>query len=168
MNCGRKTRCCTIGFFIVLVGVLATPLLGTEQDEVPKSSNSGAQYYLGSEDELVIKVNVWGFVSKPGQYLVPNNTDLVSLLSYVGGPLENANLKHIKLIRTSDKAEKVLRINVSEYLKNGNRKLIPKLLPEDTIIVPASKWYYVNKFFDFSSRVAIIVQIVWHFTMIRE
>lgn len=133
-----------------------------------KQSNRGAQYYLGSEDELLIKVNVWGFVRKPGQYLVPSDTDLISLLSFVGGPLEEANIKNVKLIRSGKGEKKVIRIDVKKYLKNGNEKLIPGLLPGDTIVVTASKMYYVNKFFDTAAKLAIIIQMAWYFTLLSK
>ena len=130
--------------------------------------NSAAQYYLGSEDELLKKVNVWGFVHKPGQYLVPSDTDLISLLSFVGGPLENANLKNIKLIRNNKNPGEVLKINVKKFIKNGNAQLIPALLPGDTIIVSASKFHYVNKALEFTTRIGMIVQIIWYYTLIKD
>ena len=56
-----------------------------------KSYPRGAQYFLGTDDQLLIKVNVWGFVAKPGQYLVPSGTDLISLISFAGGPMKARN-----------------------------------------------------------------------------
>lgn len=64
----------------------------------------GAQYFLGSEDELLMRVNIWGFVRKPGQYMVPTDTDLISLISFAGGPVEQAKVKAIKIVRTFDAA----------------------------------------------------------------
>lgn len=131
-------------------------------------TNRGAQYYLGHEDELLIKVNVWGFVARPGQYLVPSDTDLISLLSFVGGPTENANLKKIKIVRTNKDEEKVIKVNVKSYLNSGKHGIIPDLLPGDTIIVPSSRMYLVNKFFEYASRVAIVIQMAWYVTLINN
>ncbi len=64
----------------------------------------GAQYFLGEEDELLMRVNIWGFVRKPGQYMVPTDTDLISLISFAGGPVEQAKVKAIKVVRANDSA----------------------------------------------------------------
>jgi polysaccharide export outer membrane protein len=75
-----------------------------EEEQRDGDSNRGAQYFLGEQDELLIKVNIWGFVRKPGQYLVPKNTDLISLISFAGGPLEQAKIKKVKIIRDGETA----------------------------------------------------------------
>ncbi len=62
----------------------------------------GAQYFLGDQDELLMRVNIWGFVRKPGQYMVPTDTDLISLLSFAGGPVEQAKVKAIRVVRTNE------------------------------------------------------------------
>lgn len=135
------------------------PLFGQDQN-YPR----GAQYFLGTDDQLLIKVNIWGFVAKPGQYLVPRDTDLISLISFAGGPREGAKLSHIKLIRakkTADEKDKIIHINVDKYIKSGQESLIPQLEPSDTIIVSGSTWYHVNNFLAFVTRVAALAQIYW-------
>ncbi len=74
--------------------------LSAQSNDFPSNlKNRGSLYYLGEKDELLIKVNIWGFVQKPGQYMVPNGTDLISLISFAGGPREEARLSTVKLIR---------------------------------------------------------------------
>jgi hypothetical protein len=84
---------------------LLFPSFASAQDEEDQQGiiprNRGAQYYLGQTDELLIKVNIWGFVQKPGQYMVPKDTDLISLISFAGGPLEQAKMKSVKVIRAA-------------------------------------------------------------------
>jgi hypothetical protein len=124
----------------------------------------GAQYYLGTDDQLLIKVNIWGFVAKPGQYLVPNDTDLISLISFAGGPRDGAKLNSIKLIRDmnpEDKVEKILEVNVQKYINDGNESLIPTLKPGDTIIVSGSIWYHIGEYLAFVTKIATLVQIYW-------
>ena len=72
-----------------------------EEDQQDTNRNRGALYYLGKEDELLIRVNIWGFVLRPGQYMVPKDTDLISLISFAGGPLEQAKIKTVKIIRNA-------------------------------------------------------------------
>jgi hypothetical protein len=78
------------------------PALAFSQDEGDQSDFGrprAAQYYLGEQDELLIKVNIWGLVRRPGQYMVPKDTDLISLISFAGGPLDQAKMKKVKIIR---------------------------------------------------------------------
>jgi hypothetical protein len=80
------------------------PALVSAQDEGEQPDlgrSRAAQYYLGDQDELLIKVNIWGLVRRPGQYMVPKDTDLISLISFAGGPLDQARMKKIKVIRSS-------------------------------------------------------------------
>ncbi len=164
------------------------------EDVKPKGATPyrGAQYFLGEEDELLMRVNIWGFVRKPGQYMVPTDTDLISLISFAGGPVEQAKVKAIKIVRTFEaatpttntqvlasgsapqnnsatgtnlaekkkaEASRVLQVDVKQYLKSGDRNLIPALQPGDTIVVEGSAFNTVNKVLDFASKIAVLGQI---------
>ena len=152
-----------ISFFLLIVLSLlfVNNMLGFGQDQkYPR----GAQYFLGTDDQLLIKVNIWGFVAKPGQYLVPSDTDLISLISFAGGPRDGAKLSSIKIIRAkeSDKAkDTILDINVKKYIKSGEESLIPQLQPGDTIIISGSKWYHFSNFLGFVTKLATLIQIYW-------
>lgn len=94
-----------------------------------------AQYILGDKDVLLITVNLWGHVQKPGIYSIPSNFTLIELMSSAGGPLKTARLNDIRIIR---KNQEVITVDVEAFIKNGNADLIPQLEPGDTIIVPGS------------------------------
>jgi len=85
---------------------LPTPGFAQEEETKPASPTPyrGAQYYLGDTDELLMKVNIWGFVRKPGQYMVPTDTDLIALMSFAGGPIEEARIKSIRIVRAINPA----------------------------------------------------------------
>lgn len=155
---------------IALFVCVIIPLLSVRAQESQMSlpQDRAAQYYLGSKDELLIPVNVWGFVQKPGQYLVPDNTDLITLLSYAGGPSENAKISHIRVIRNDRKMGNVVyKVDVKKYIETGDDRLIPNLKPGDTIIVNGTTFHWVNRFFEFVSRIAIVAQI-YYFVVISE
>jgi len=99
---------------------------------------SSAYYFVGKTGELTITVNLWGFVRNPGRYEVPSSTDLVQLISYGGGPLKEAKLKDVKIIRSVREdttiVEKVIKVNVEKIIENGEPS--PILLPGDTVVVP--------------------------------
>ena len=146
---------------IVIIQLFATGVLSYSQEQkYPR----GAQYFLGTDDQLLIKVNIWGFVAKPGQYLVPSDTDLISLISFAGGPRDGAKLNNIKIIRSKNSAdakEVVINVNVKKFIKHGEETLIPRLQPGDTIIISGSTWYHIGNFLGFVTKIATLVQIYW-------
>lgn len=174
------------------------------RDEQPggPASYRGAQYFLGAADELIMRVNIWGFVRKPGQYMVPTDTDLISLMSFAGGPIEQAKIKSIKIVRTNpsevntakaangtnaseqhgkpvvlangsapanqEAAQRVLQVNVKNYLDTGKPELIPPLMPGDTIIVEGTALNTVNKILDFASKIAVIGQVYFWISVAKR
>ncbi|HHL73621.1 MAG TPA: hypothetical protein ENJ29_14030 [Bacteroidetes bacterium] len=95
--------------------------LSAQSNDFPSNlKNRGSLYYLGEKDELLIKVNIWGFVQKPGQYMVPNGTDLISLISFAGGPREEARLSTVKLIRNQALLAAARKQRKSYLAMNGN------------------------------------------------
>jgi hypothetical protein len=150
------------GIRIALLLVLPVSAGFAQKSPQNFSTDRAAQYYLGTSDELLIPINVWGFVQKPGQYMVPDNTDLVALLSFAGGPAENARLSHIRIIRNDPKTGNVVyKIDVKRFIETADDRLIPNLRPGDTIIVDGTTFHWVNRFFEFVSRLAIIAQIYY-------
>jgi protein involved in polysaccharide export with SLBB domain len=146
-----------------------------------RTRSRGALYYLTPDDEVAIRVNVWGFVVKPGQYVVPRSTNLIALMSYAGGPLQDAKLKSVRIIRDNpvslaqlaaktgdakagipkDKQE-VLVVNIKKYLSDGDESKIPQLMPGDTVVVPGSRMQSVSRVLDFAAKILIITQIYFY------
>lgn len=151
-------------FVLSTMLMFCTPLRILSQEDTREKTlrKSGAQYFLGSEDELLMKVNIWGFVRSPGQYLVPVDTDLISLISFAGGPVEDAKMKTVKVVRAmghNGRETTVINVDVRKYIETGDDSLIPELRPGDTIVVSGSTLHFVGKFFEFASRLAVIAQI---------
>lgn len=137
------------------------------QELKPDRYPRGAQYFLGTGDELLMKVNIWGFVHNPGQYMVPSETDLMSLISYAGGPSKGAKLSNIKIVHSNNSDSEnrnISKIDVSEYLKNGDKSMIPMLNPGDTIIIEGSTWHHINSFVEFTTKLALLAQIYYLIT----
>ncbi|MBD3290823.1 hypothetical protein GF337_18595 [candidate division KSB1 bacterium] len=148
--------------FIFLLLFFSGSVLVFSQNESDEKFPRGAQYFLGTGDELLIRVNIWGFVNKPGQYMVPSETDLISLIAYAGGPAHGAKLSSIKIVHsnsTSNEKQDIEKVNVDEYLKKGDDSLIPRLRPGDTIVISGSKWFHLNSFLEFTTKIAVLVQI---------
>ena len=119
--------------------VLGMNVCGISQDyslnQQYQPGDRPAQYILGTEDVLLITVNLWGHVQRPGIYSVPSSFGLIDLLSSAGGPLKTARLNDVRIIR---KNQDVIKVNVKEFMNTGNKDLLVPLQPGDLVIVSGS------------------------------
>jgi len=151
--------------YFCLILFLATSSAAAQEIPEPLREGAGAsRYYLGKEDELLIPVNILGFVNKPGQYMVPNQTDLIALVAFAGGFKDNARLNNIKLLRglAANGQPRVLKVDLKKFLATGNRALIPRLMPDDTIVISGSRAVTFRNILDFTARFSILFQIYFY------
>jgi polysaccharide export outer membrane protein len=147
-------------FFLHLCGA---PLMAQES---PRKTTSGEprspQYYLslGDEDELMIKIFIWGQVGLPGVYEVPDGTDLIAALSLAGGPTDHAKLSEVKIIRSSENTSEVIKVNVKKYMETGDIDFIPLLRPGDTVVVSGTVFRMFSRFATFISQLAIVAHVI--------
>ena len=115
--------------------VLAQGIINNSQNEYQISSE---KYITDSNGNIKMNVNVWGHVGQPGNHLVFEGIDIVTLLSIVGGPVGGARLDRIRLIREipEENGKLVFTINFNQFLTSGSRSNFIKIKPNDTIIVP--------------------------------
>ncbi|HYF04376.1 MAG TPA: SLBB domain-containing protein [Patescibacteria group bacterium] len=160
------SRLIIVVFFFSLSAALAQDGGGTFGGSTSSSSrtsqSSGGSYYdynLGGG--LKIPVNLWGFVRNPGRYVVPSSTTLVQLISFGGGPSEQARMTDIKIIRDisvdSTIVEKVLVMNLELFQKNGDENQNPILYPGDTIVVPGNALSAFQLYFGILRDVVLVV-----------
>lgn len=119
-------------------------------------SDRPAQYILGSGDILLVNVNLWGHVQRPGIYSVPSSYSLIDLISSAGGPLSTARLNDVRIVR---KDQEVLKIDIEKFLKTGDITLLPILQPGDTIIVAGSIQDIFTQIVGLFRDIAIIVNV---------
>lgn len=165
--------------FLSLQAALVMPALtlaqeatqqGMVRQHVPtiRQVGEGNQYYLGEANELLMRVNVWGRVEHPGQYFVPATTDLITLLSAAGGPNARSKISDIRVVRADPLGQgEVLQVNVKKYLKTGDKRLIPDLKPEDTVIVSATTWQLVTEILQVGGAVALIANAYFFFFLAK-
>ena len=149
-----------------------------------ESGNTGrpqpSRYLIGQEEQMLLPVNILGLVAKPGQYMVPFRTDLVSLIAFAGGFRENAKITEVKIIRNAiDKKSlnknfkntgkaQVFTVNIKKYFEDGDIAQIPQLKPDDTILIKGTAARSVNKFFDFLGKLAIIGQLAFYVAVVQR
>ena len=149
--------------FIIFLFVLAMNCWTQTEGSSASGYNPGAVYqYSGSltgTQQLKIRTYIWGQVRNPGLYIVPDDTDLLTLISSAGGPTENAKLSKISIIRSTIEGEKVITVDLKEYLETGEAELIPILKPGDTVIVSGSTYYAFTKAVNWLSQIAVILSV---------
>jgi len=105
-------------------------------------------------------VHIIGNVQKPGEYRVPDHTNLLELLSKAGGPTEFSRLSEVTVRRSvgswrvadtqgSYPAPRVaiLHINLERAMRDSAAAPPPLLRPGDVIFVPKNsrqKWLDVS------------------------
>ena len=109
----------------------------SEQSPLIKDYQMPSEQYISSIDgKVYMSVNVWGAGGSAGNIRVYEGIDFASLMSLVGGPSNSANKKKVRLIRQKpDKNGKmVYLIDLTPFLKYGDRSNFPKIKPNDTIV----------------------------------
>jgi hypothetical protein len=99
---------------------------------------------------------VWGQVRNPGAYNLGASPDIVELLSAAGGPTEDANLRHVVLIRAT--TQQRVNINVKKMLYSGQ---IISLSPGDIVIVPSSAWYTVFRYLSVTTTLVSVATLIF-------
>jgi protein involved in polysaccharide export with SLBB domain len=109
------------------------------------------RYLLGEEPKLQIVVYVLGEVSKPGEYLVADNTDVVKLIAKAGGTTDFSNISQVTITRTNrsyapdsptPRVEKsLIKFDMNKYLSNPNSEPPPVLQPGDVVYVKRNTWH---------------------------
>ena len=99
---------------------------------------SSERYITDSNGNIRMNVNVWGHIGQPGNHLVFEGIDIVTLLSMVGGPMNGARLDRIKIIREvpEQNGQLIFTLNFNEFINTGDRSNFIKIKPNDTIIIP--------------------------------
>lgn len=139
-----------------------------------------SRYFIGTEEKMLLPVNILGLVQKPGQYMVPFRTDLISLIAYAAGFREGAKISEIKIVRNTKntrgksngkanggqrKRARVFTVDIKRYFEHGDQSQIPRLLPDDTVLVSGTAAQKVNKVFDFVSKLVILAQLAFYITV---
>lgn len=148
--------------FAILLICISLTLFAQNSVTFTPSSNISAYTFDGARsgvEKLKMNTYILGQVAKPGLYVVPDDTDFLTLLALAGGPNEDAKLTKIRIVRPIAEGEKVLWVNFKDYLETGDTELIPALQPGDTIVVSGTIFYAFSRVADFLSKAAIALSV---------
>ncbi len=121
-------------------------------------NNQGAFYDYSDPTAINIQVSIWGSVKFPGRYVIPNYSEIRDLLSYAGGPTENAKLEDLRLYRVKpDSTEEMIKLNYEdvlwgEKLISGNRN-VPKIIAGDVLVIPTEPKLFFSQYFSMTLSV---------------
>ena len=106
---------------------------------------SSQRYITDDMGNILMYVNIWGHVNKPGSHLVFDGIDMATLLSVVGGPKKGASLKKVRLFREApdENGQVAYEISLEEFFKTGDRQNFVEIKPNDTLIFPQTNVSYV-------------------------
>ena len=142
-------------FYGIFLFLFLTSITAQVQDyEIGISSrlnSQGAYYDYSDQTTLNIKVSLWGFVKYPGRYVVPIYTTPTDLLSFAGGPTDDAHLDELRIYRQNENSTQTLiKFNYEDVLWEDelatNSRQIPELLAGDVLVVPGSPRFYFKDY----------------------
>lgn len=104
--------------------------------DLPMARGSGSEYMSGDYPGAVLmRVNLWGAVGKSGIHFIPTQTDLITLLSYAGGPTPNAVLDGVLIKRWARGKQYVIHVDAEELIGKAGKES-PILQANDIVVVP--------------------------------
>ena len=126
--------------------------------ELDRNYRQGGLYDYSDPSSVNMKVAVWGFMRFPGRYIVPVNTTVADLLSFAGGPSDDANLEDVRLYRVlPDSTQMMMSINYNALLWEPSlkerKKYIPELKGGDILLVPGAPRLYFKDWFSITLSV---------------
>lgn len=126
-------------------------------------------------------VHILGEVQKPGEYRVPDNTDLLELLAKAGGPTEFANLSWVKIRRVMpvelsatrnvtrlSPTVSVMDVNLESAWKKKNNGAVPRLVPGDVVVVSRNSWFGYKRMATVLRDVAVVASAYFLYLRVVE
>jgi hypothetical protein len=145
---------------LLIIIVLSISGLFAQGSSFGNLNSNPAYFYSGSlnnSEQLNIPAYIWGQVKKPGLHIIPDDTNLLTLISLAGGPTEDAKLNKVRIVRPLAEGDKVIWVDIEQYLETGDETLIPQLMPGDTVVISGTVFYAMYKVADFLSKIVIVL-----------
>lgn len=168
-----------IRFFTLISFIFSSHYAFAKQDALVSSfdmiqSEAFSRYSIGNEfmsgqepGVVMMKVNLWGAVKRPGIHHIPVKTDLIELMSYAGGPNDNAIMDEITIKRSVGKEQKIISVDLSQVI-HGQKHYDLGLKPDDIVVIPASQPWVSQNFVTLALVVSIVASTVLSVKIINE
>lgn len=166
-----------IKLFLLLLLLFSINILAQGIDEQLGRANERYRYGLydfSDPGAVNIKVAVWGYVSRPGKYIVPDYTTVSDLLSYAGGPQQDAHLDDLRIYRILDNGkEDMVKFSFNDLMWDNKiearNRVVPKLKASDILIVPGSPRLFFTDWFRLGVQLfSLIIGVVNLVLLVRK
>ncbi|MDR3668320.1 MAG: SLBB domain-containing protein [Ignavibacteriaceae bacterium] len=113
-----------------------------------------------------IKVSVWGFVRFPGKYIIPVYSNVNDLISYAGGPTDEARLEEMRIVRTDSATskQKIFNLSYNDFLMDPDIKVdssLQSLKAGDVLLVSGSPRFYLRDYIGtILSIVSVLISVI--------
>ena len=124
-------------YFFFFICILNAQLFAENSLPIKEYQMSSEKYISGSDGKVYMNINFWSTGENSGIIQVQEGIDFASLMSSIGGPSQFSNLKKIRLYRETpdENGQMVYIIDLTSFLKSGDRSNFPKIKPNDTIVI---------------------------------
>lgn len=135
---------------------------------------AGAVYDYSDPAGVNIKVQLWGYVRLPGYYIVPAGISINELISFAGGPTEDAMLEEIRVAKIKEGSQTVMKkYNYNDLMWEDEIKNpieFVRLEAGDIIVVPGEPRYFVREDISFYLSLITALASIWAlvFTITRN
>lgn len=134
--------------------------------------NQQGGFYDYSDPRYVnIMVNIWGYVKFPGKYYVPEQSKIIDLISYAGGPVPDAHLYDVRLFRnTSLGGTEFVKFNIEDLMFSSKNitqiESLPQLKAGDIIVVPGEPRLYLRDYISIGATVTSTLVSILTFVLV--
>ena len=162
--------------FLLIVGLYTNI---NSQDDIQigslgaRTGVQGGLFDYSNPSTINIKVQLWGYVRYPGYYIVPAGISINELISFAGGPSEDASLDDIRVTKIKEGTPtKMVKYNYNDMVWEDeitNQINFVRLEAGDIVVVPGEPRYFVREDIAFylgivttlASLTALIISIIY-------
>lgn len=122
----------------------------------------GGYFDYSDPSGINIKVQLWGYVKYPGYYIVPINSTISELFSYAGGPLVDAKLDDVRILKSLEDSTIIMnKLDYNDLMWEETLSKpieFPKLNAGDIVVVPGEPRYFIRQ--DISFFLSILTAVI--------
>lgn len=147
------------------------PMLNAQNDiQIGRSPSTminpgGGVYDYSDPSGVNIKVQVWGYVRLPGYYIVPSGLSIHEIISFAGGPTEDAMLDEIRIAKVKEGVQTVMKkYNYNDLMwedKIRNQIEYVRLEAGDIVVIPGEPRYFLREDISFYLSLITALASLW-------
>jgi hypothetical protein len=153
-----------IAFSIIVSAQINDIQMGSGLNKI--GFTQGGFFDCSDPSSVNIKVSVWGFVRFPGKYIIPVYSKINDLISYAGGPTDEARLEEMRIVRfdSSTSRQMIYNLNYNDFLMDTKFSVdssVQSLKAGDILLVSGSPRFYLRDYIGtILSIVSVLISII--------